>query len=239
MKSRNLIFIAVAFVFTGCTKNLDLTYFSIDIPSGWSYEPGEGTDSFNGTITTSSGSITFDYSTKGYANSLALTEQQFLADPKNWKTSTCYFCKPGVTYVPKDSVDQDQKQSLLKPQVKGIPPAQIEAIIEYSQHIHRPDMQWQRYYPGADYIADLKYQDSTIYVPIYIPKIIKNENIHIDTTEKYIIKTVWPKIVENGITGVYIKSRTSQLNFNIKGADLTQDEQEKALKAFKTIKLKE
>ena len=41
------------------------------------------------------------------------------------------------------------------------------------------------------------------------------------------------------ITGVYIKSLNSKLNFNMQGTDLNAEEQDKALKAYKTIKLKE
>jgi hypothetical protein len=238
VKIRYLLPFLIVIVLGSCTKTLKLDCFTMDVPLGWSYEPGNGTDSFMGNITTSSGSISFNYSREGFASSLTQTEEQFVADQKNWAQSACYFCKPGVTYVPKDSVEAKRTQLISKP---GNYPAvfKVEANIEYTKNIHKPDNQWKRYYPGADYIAELKYSDSTIYVPIQIPGDIKDQNIKIDTTDKYIIKTVWPKVTENGTTGVYIKSRTSALNFNMQGSGLSEDEQNKALKAFKTIKLKQ
>jgi hypothetical protein len=193
----------------GCKQTLDLNYFTMTVPHGWKYEPGDGTDSFKGTITTPSGTITFDYSTKGYAAVLGTTEDDFLADKKNWTNSTCYFCKAGDT------------------------------IVQYSTTIRRPDARWQHYYTGADYIADLKYKDSTIYVPITIPHVIKDEYMHADTTKLCIIKTIWPKTTENGVTGVYIKSLNTPMNFNMQGSNLSKEDETAALAAFKTIKLKE
>lgn len=240
MKSRSLFFALVIFCFFSCSdKKLDANYFTMDMPSGWTYEPGNGTDSFIGTLNTPSGTIAFDYSANGFAGGVILTEQQFIADEKNWAQSSCYFCKPDVTYVPAQDVEQESKRLMLQAGGKDKVPIKVEANIEYTKSVHRPDNKWKRYYPGADYIAELKYKDSTIYVPIQIPKEIKDQNIKIDTTAQYIIKTTWPKAPGVGTTGIYIKSRSSKLNFNMQGHGLEQDEQEQALKAFKTIKLKE
>lgn len=240
MKSRHLTFLAVAFTFFSCgTKKLNVSFFDMEIPSGWSYEPGNGTDSFVGTITTSSNNITFDYSTKGYASSLILTEQQYLADQTNWALSACYFCDPDVTYVAPEMVEAEKARLMAKVQAAGAPPIRVEPNIEYTRHIRVPDAEWRRYYPGADYIADLKYKDSTIYVPIRIPQSIKKHHIKVDTVDNYIIKTIWPLTPGDGTTGIYIKSRISPLNFNMQGVDLSASEQDKALEAFKTIKLKQ
>ncbi|MEO6523134.1 MAG: hypothetical protein ABIN91_15740 [Mucilaginibacter sp.] len=235
MKSRFLAFIAIAFILSGCTKNLDLSYFSMDMPAGWDYQPGNGTDSFVGTITTSSGTISFEYSTKGYASSLISTEQQYLSDQKNWATSLCYFCEPGVNYVPTQDVDTEKKRLASKDTAV----VKVEPTIEYTKSIYKPEGIWRKYYPGADYLAELRYKDSTIFVPIRIPQSIKKHNLHIDTTAQFIVKTVSPKVGETGTTGVYYKSRSTALNFNIKGEELSAEDQEKALKAFKTIKLRE
>lgn len=235
MKTRLIVFITIAFVLSGCTKNLNLTYFSMEMPAGWSYEPGNGTDSFVGTITTSSGNISFEYSAKGFASSLISSEQQYLGDQKNWAVSTCYFCEPNVNYVPEKDVEREkQRLSLLDTTV-----VKVEPNIEYSKKIYKPEGKWKRYYPGADYLAELHYKDSIIFVPIRIPQSIKTHDLRMDTTDQFIVKTISPKAGETGITGMYYKSRTSALNFNIKGDELSASDQEKALKAFKTIKLKE
>lgn len=240
MKSRYLALFVIAIILVSCgDKKLNVSYFDMDIPHGWNYEPGDGTDSFIGTITTSSSSLTFDYSTKGYASSLILTEQQYLTDQTNWALTTCYFCEPGVTYISKNNFEQEKKRLMSQPLIAGAPPLKVDSIIEYSKSISVPQGKWRKYYPGADYLALLKYKDSTIYVPIRIPQSIKKHNIHIDTAGNFIIKTIWPQTPGDGTTGIYIKSRNSSLNFNMQGTDLNADEQEKALKAFKTIKLKE
>jgi hypothetical protein len=90
----------------------------------------------------------------------------------------------------------------------------------------------------ADYITKLMYKKKTIYLPVTIPDEIKNQNIDTDTTEKYIIKTIWPKIPGKGMTGIYIQSKTSSLNLQINGQDLPKSQQDMALEAFKTIKIK-
>jgi hypothetical protein len=109
---------------------------------------------------------------------------------------------------------------------------------ETKKFVHTPTSEQKRKFPNADYIADLTYRDSTIYIPIAIPIEIKCENIRIDTTEKYIIKTIWPKVATKGITGVYIKYRKSNLNFNLVGGGLSKQEQNMALQMFKTIEFK-
>lgn len=240
MKNWYLAFFVIAITLFSCSdKKLNVSYFDMDIPHRWDYEPSNGTDSFTGTVTTSSGSITFDYSTKGYASTLILTEQQYLTDQTNWALTTCYFCEPGVTYISKNNFEQEKKRLISQSLIVGAPPLKVDSIIEYSKSISVPQGKWKRYYPGADYLAELKYRDSTIYVPIRIPQSIKKHNIHIDTTDNYIIKTIWPQTIGEGTTGIYIKSRKSSLNFNMQGTDLNSDEQAKALKAFKTIKFKE
>jgi hypothetical protein len=65
------------------------------------------------------------------------------------------------------------------------------------------------------------------------------ENIHLDSTSNFITKTIWPKVTGKGTTGVYIQSRKSFLNFQMSGTNLSANDQESALKAFKTIVLKD
>ena len=65
------------------------------------------------------------------------------------------------------------------------------------------------------------------------------ENIQIDSTNKFVTKIIWPKIIGKGITGIYIHSLNSNLNFQMNGENLTSKDQKLALQAFKTIKLKD
>jgi hypothetical protein len=62
--------------------------------------------------------------------------------------------------------------------------------------------------------------------------------IRVDTTNKYIIKTVYLEIAGKGMTGVYIHSRSSTFNFQMNGVNLSAQNEELALKAFKTIIIK-
>lgn len=63
----------------------------------------------------------------------------------------------------------------------------------------------------------------------------KRHVIKIDTTNKYIIKTIRPKIAGKGMTGIYIHSRSSTFNFQMNGKYLSPQNEQLALKAFKTI----
>jgi hypothetical protein len=110
---------------------------------------------------------------------------------------------------------------------------------EMKTNVHRPTANQRIMFPKADFIADLTYKDSTIHVPIEIPSSIKNHNIQIDTTEKYVIKTIYPKKSSKGMTGIYVQSRSSAFNFNMSGYNLSAQDQQSALQAFKTITFKQ
>jgi hypothetical protein len=73
----------------------------------------------------------------------------------------------------------------------------------------------------------------------HLNELSAEENIHIDSTSNFVMKVIWPKIVGKGITGVYIHSRKSNLNFQMNGKNLSAKGQKLALKAFKTIILKD
>lgn len=64
-----------------------------------------------------------------------------------------------------------------------------------------------------------------------------SRNITIDSSGEYYIKTIWPKVVGKGTTGIYMQSRKTSLNFQMTGNTLTKTQQEQALNAFKTIKI--
>jgi hypothetical protein len=72
----------------------------------------------------------------------------------------------------------------------------------------------------------------------HLDELANGEHVIIDSTDDFVTKTVWPKIVGKGLTGIYIHSRKSSLNFQMNGKNLSEKNQELALKAFKTISLK-
>ena len=73
----------------------------------------------------------------------------------------------------------------------------------------------------------------------HLDELSTEENIHIDSTNNFVTKIIWPKIVGKGLTGIYIQSRKTNLNFQLNGRNLTAKDQELALNAFKTIVLKD
>jgi hypothetical protein len=87
-------------------------------------------------------------------------------------------------------------------------------------------------FSDTGYAADIMPTDS-------VATAIKIYHIKIDTTAKYIIKTIWPIVPGKGYTGIYYKSRSSSLTFNLGGVNLPAKEQKLALQAFKTIKIKD
>lgn len=133
-------------------KVLDLKVFRITVPKDWIYKKQKGIDSFVGEISTGNSSLSFDYSTMGYASFGPESEQE-------------------------------------------------------SREIGYP----------------------------VIPDEAKLHHFSIDTSEKFISKTVWPKTTGKGTTGIYIKSRISSLSFNLDGSNLSQKDQNEALRAFKTL----
>ena len=157
-------------------QDLDLGTFKISIPPNWKYQKQQGRDSFVGEIKGPGVSLSFDFSGMGYANHLISTEQEYL-NGNDWRN-----------YEP----DPKTKVS-----------------------IHFPTVQQKVKYPKADYIADITspktintqvVNNKTISFPIEIPTEIKDHNFHIDTTDKYIIKTIWSKIPSKGTTGVYYQA---------------------------------
>jgi len=241
---KNKIFIIPLFLVISCSwiiddwQQLDLNSFKISIPKNWKYKPLQGEDSFIGDFVGPSLNLSFDCSDMGYANSLIPTEQEYLKK-NEWKRE-CYFCKPGVTYTADFNVKNERAAQMKKLGTTDSTRVHVEAYPDNQTktNIHIPTSTQKSKFPKADYIADLTYKDSTIYVPIEIPIAIKIHHIQVDTTENYITKTIWPKNPGKGMTGVYIKSRSSSQNFKLTGYDLNKKDQNLALQSFKTIKLK-
>lgn len=218
--NKAIFIIPLLLIFIGCTspipndwKTLDVGPFKITVPPNWSFEdPGQQEDSFVGQITGRNVLLSFDCSDRGYANSLLHTEREYL-NKCEWMRE-CYFCKSGITYSGRIP-DYNAKKT-----------------------IHLPTKQQKIRFPKADYIADLTLKDSTINVPIEIPAAIKNHNIQVDSDSRHIYKTIWSKFQGKGMTGVYIHSRTNDFNFQMNAKNLSLENQEQALAAFKTIQFK-
>jgi hypothetical protein len=212
-----VIILLLSFIFCGSAsippdwKKLNLVEFTISVPKQWNSNiPQDQEDSLVGQIFGPNVELSFDCSNRGYANHLLFTEQEYLK--KGEWMHDCYFCKPGIAFS------------------NGMP------NIGAQKYIHTPTAQQKIKFPKADYVADLSYKDSTVYLPIEIPQEIKQNNIQLDSDSKYVYKTIWAKVPGKGITGIYIHSRKSYFNFQMNGKNLSANDQESALKAFKTIR---
>ena len=220
-------------------NELNLKAFSIVLPEGWAYIKADGIDSFVGNIVGPKVSLSFDFSTMGYANDLLQTDEEYLKQGK-WLRE-CYFCEPGIIYISGGSLKQAKADEMKRRGItdSSLVKVEIDPNPEIKKNIRKPSKQERIKYPNADYIADLTYRGIKKSIPIELPAEIKAHQTTIDTNNNYIVKTIWPKVPGKGMTGVYMKSRKSSLNFQISGDSLPKAQQELALQAFKTIKIKE
>ncbi|WP_439698427.1 hypothetical protein ACFGVS_09445 [Mucilaginibacter sp. AW1-7] len=217
-----------------------MNVFKITIPGSWKYIKEQGDDSFIGKIVipASNTILQFDFSNNGYTNSLLPTEQEYLKK-QEWKKDE-YFYKPGVTYTADFNVKNERAAQMKKLGTTDSTKVHVEADPSYETktNVHLPTQAQRIKYLNADYVADLTFRDSTIHVPIEIPLEIKAHNIQVDSTDKYVVNTIWPKNPGTGITEIYFKGRSSRLTFNIVGINLSKKDQDLALQAFKTIVIK-
>ncbi|QHS57680.1 hypothetical protein GWR56_19810 [Mucilaginibacter sp. 14171R-50] len=220
-------------------KELDLNAFKISIPKKWIYKEERGLDSFIGRLVISQKtSLSFDFSDRGYASNILDAEQEYILK-KEWMRE-CYFCKLGINYTTESNLKQAKIDIMKTLGETDSSKVKLEPFPVYKVKFVRKSNESEKVkYPKADYVAEVIYKDSIVYIPIEIPAKIKMHSILIDTTDKYIIKTIWPKTPVKGITGIYIKGRNSNVTFNLVGFGLSAADQELALKAFKTIRIKE
>lgn len=228
-----LIFFSIAF--TQEWKELDRGAFKISIPKEWNYKKVQGEDSFVGYIGGQKVFLNFDYSNMGYANHLLPTEDEYIKK-EEWLMD-CPLYKPGVTYTANFNVKSEKVRQMKE---KGITDSSLVKVegdpcFNAKKLIHTPTSKELIKYPNADYIARLIYKGDTAMMPILIPAQIKKHHIMVDSTDKYIIKTIWPKVAGKGLTGIYIQGRKSSFNFQMSGKNLSASDQELALKSFKTI----
>jgi hypothetical protein len=198
------------------------------VPKSWKFDdPGEQEDSFVGQIIGPDIMLSFDCSAHGYANSLIESEKQYLS-----------LVQYELTVRPKTKPDTaaEGNNKLINDIAEGkttqSQASDTSVQIDKSDHTQIPQ------FPNADYVARVKIAGKIDYVPINVPALIKSHHISIDTSGDYITKTIWPKVPGKGMTGIYIHSRTSDFNFQMNAKNLSLENQEQALAAFKTIKFK-
>lgn len=240
MKRKRSWFMLILFPFlflNACSdkKTLDLGTFEITVPKNWEFKPIKSFDSNAGFINSPGMELVFDYSVNGFAAPLLETEKEYLQSNR-W-VQECFFCKDGITYT---SAITGNETRMIQVSAKDTTKIKAEGYPFYRSkvNIRLPTSAEKNKFSKADYIADITFRDSTIHHPIEIPAEIKAHHIVVDTTAKYIIKTIWPKVTQKGMTGVYIHSRKSYLNFMMDSKNLSLANQQLALAAFKTIKFK-
>ncbi|MFS2187876.1 hypothetical protein ACCC92_14460 [Mucilaginibacter sp. Mucisp84] len=190
---------------------LSLNGFKLWLPPNWHFQQEQGIDSFVGRIIAPTDTLAFEISSMGYANHLLLSEQEYIKT-NDWQRG-CDFCDRERTY-------------------SNAPNIKVKISI------HKPTAKQKSKFPKADYIADMLTKDSTVYIPIEIPAEIKDHNFNEESKRDFIVKTVWPKNPSKGITGIYYQSKSSTLNFQLSGSNLSKQDQDLALQMFKTIVIK-
>jgi hypothetical protein len=218
-------------------KVLDLKAFEITVPQNWHYIKEDGIDSFVGYIQINKhSSFAFDFSNMGYAGDLLQTDDEYIKS-KKWLPYSP-FSEEGVVYTSATNLKQAKADEMKARGITDSSLIKVEPMQVPDIQTYKPNKKDLKKYPNADYIAKLTYQAKSTVIPITLPDEIRSHHIKIDTTNQYVIKTIWPKIVGQGITGIHIQSRTSSLDFNLYSRSLSAQNQALALKAFKTIKIK-
>ncbi len=197
-----------------------------------------GVDSFVGEIGDKDFNLSFDYSEYGYASNLIETEDQYLQG-RQW-LHDCPLMEPGVTYTSRFNVHGEKVRQMKE---KGITDStlvkvEVDPCFAAKKLTRRPTSAEQARYPKVDFIGILTYKGKSITIPIQIPKEIREHFINVDTTNRFIIKTIRPKVTGEGMTGIYFKSRSSDFSFQLSGENLSELQEEQALMAFKTIQFK-
>lgn len=191
---------------------LDLEAFRLWLPPNWRYHQQQGVDSFVADIVGPNVSFSFDFSSMGYASHLVNSEQEYLNS--NYWLTDCRLC-----HTPIDREQIAQTDSSIK--INKLSKSEIQK------------------FPGIDYLASVTYKDGSIHkVPIVIPAETKAYCISEESKDGFIVKTIYPKIASNGITGIYYQSKSSNLNFQLSAYNLSKQDQNLALQMFKTIVIK-
>ena len=200
-------------------KIIDTGGFEIEVPANWKYKKRNGFDSFIGSIRGSGVDLDFDMSGGGFANHLIPSENEFIHD-QDYKW---------IIYTGKSGVEAARERIMKE---KGITDTALVKV----EPFQTPKVEIIK--DGFNYRAVLTYRDTTVNVVIDIPEEIKNHLIEIDTIDNYRRKIIRPRSGKRGMTGIYLEDLSSGFNFNLSDNNLSAENQEKAIMAFKSIKFK-
>lgn len=211
------------------TKSIDTGKFEIQVPNDWKYKNERGIDSFVGRIIGNGIDLNFDWSEMGYANHLIPTEKEYVYENDwEWMPMVLPYAKEGVIYTSGNV--QGEKKRIMKE--KGISDTSLVKV----EPFQIPDKEIRL--EKNQYSAVLTYKDTAINMKIEIPEEIKNHIIQVDTIGQYRRKIIRPRNDEDGLTGVYFEDLRSGFNFNLAGKVEGKVNQNKAIRSFKTIKIK-
>lgn len=209
-------------------KIIDTGRFEIEVPANWKYKKARGIDSFVGRIKSKVVDLSSDWSEMGYANHLAPTINEYVNEEQwEWMPNPPYM-KNGINYTSGDIIGE--RNRIMKE--KGITDAtkvQVEKI-----QIPKKEIIFEE----GSYKAILTYKDTIQEVNIEIPEKVKKYDFQIDTIGGYYRKIITPKNGFDGMTGVYFQDLKSNFNFNLVGENLSKENQERAVSAFNTIKIR-
>lgn len=229
---KHLAIVIILLFLIGCqelplntTRIIDTGGFEIALPAEWKYKKEKGIDSFVGRIIGRELELHFDWSEMGYANTLIENEQEFI---NNWKPKE--FIYMGLCGIYKDRDVLQEKTRLIKEEGK------IDTTLFKGNKVE--DLESEIDSKEESFSAILTYKDTLLTVKIEIPEEIKRYDIKIDTIDHYYRKLIRPRMGRSGMTGIYLEDLTSRFNFNLFGENLSLENQERAIKAFKSIKIK-
>ena len=196
-------------------NEIEVGNYVFDFPPDYELNTEQGIDSYVGKVKGDSMSFQFDFGY--YSNDFEQPEEEYLENG-DWQFELSYrFMKEGIIYDDRNTPEVD---------VLRIRPATAE-----DSAIGR----------GSDYIAKCRYDSIEFDFAIYIPSKIKNLYFEIDTLDDHYRKIVWTKDPKNGRTGIYIKdlnsyneSINSFLALSMTSRNLTYEQQEAAIRIFKT-----
>jgi hypothetical protein len=203
-------------------KTIEVGNYLLDFPPDFELIKDEGIDSYVGRIKGDSIIFGFDY---GYfSDDLGPTLDEFLKEG-NWRDDL---------YWPFMKADSSYNISLLP---------DIEVLKVRQATYQDSGLGTGTLCCGCDYIATCKYADTVFLAAVYVPAKTKSTVFEIDTIGKMYRKIVYQKEPGRGIVGLYLKqtdefneSLNSQSALSMAATKLSAEQQELALKIFKTAR---
>jgi hypothetical protein len=225
-----LLTISLLFLLFGCGqtsdrqwKTIEIGDYLFDFPSDFKLVEEKGIDSYVGKIQGDSMWFGFDFGY--YSNDFELTQQEYL-DKGDWRLHL------GLRFIKPDKYGD--KYGIRSGSV--VPTPEVEVL-----SIRPATPQDSSIGKGCDYIAKCKHDTVEFNFAVYIPDDIKQQNFKIDTVDGQFRKIVYSKDPKKGTTGIYIKdirvieqSLRADLALSMATSNLTQQQQEIALKIFET-----